>query len=329
MNEPGQKPAGNPTLEVEGVIKSFGSFTALQELSFQAHSKEIIGLLGPNGAGKTTVMRILSTILAPSRGSFSIDGIPHTHAAAIRARIGVLPESSGYPLQQTGAEFLQYFARLFGHSAKPARALANELLAEVDLTRWAQAPIATYSRGMKQRLGVARALINDPSVILLDEPTLGLDPAGQRQILQTIREVAAQRGATVILSTHFLEEVEETCSRVLILNRGALRADGSIAEVKLKAAAPRQGHLRLPPDMQAAALTALRQELGFASVQPSENRQDILTLTLNPDAGDGQASTVNQPIKVLVGAGVPILSFELEGSKLSDAFLAMTGDELQ
>jgi ABC-2 type transport system ATP-binding protein len=225
------------TLEADGLRKSYGDITALEDLTYTARAGEIVGFLGPNGAGKTTTIRVLTTILAPTAGSFAIAGVPHTRPAEIRARIGVLPESAGYPEHQTGEEFVRYHARLFGHSRASARATAATLLTDVGLSERAASPIAAYSRGMKQRLGIARALVNEPAVVFFDEPTLGLDPAGQRQVLQLVESIARERGATVVLSTHFLAEVEQTCTQVLILGRGRVVAEGTVAEVARRAAA--------------------------------------------------------------------------------------------
>jgi ABC-2 type transport system ATP-binding protein len=226
-------------VEVNGVEKRYGSLVAVADLSFEVAEGEILGVLGPNGAGKTTAIRVLTTILAPTRGTFAVAGIPHTRAAEIRRRIGVLPESAGYPEHQTGEEYLRYHARLYDCSRAGARAVAAVLLDEVGLADRARSLISTYSRGMRQRLGIARALVNEPQAVFLDEPTLGLDPAGQRQMLAIVRRIAQERGATVLLSTHLLAEVEETCSRVLILNRGRAVALGTVAEVAARAAAPR------------------------------------------------------------------------------------------
>jgi ABC-2 type transport system ATP-binding protein len=270
------------TLEAHALTKAYRTSVALRELSFGAGPGEVIGLLGPNGAGKTTAIRVLTTILQPSAGRFAVDGIPHTRPAEIRARIGVLPESAGYPEQQTGGEFLRYHARLYGQSSQGARSTAAVLLADVGLADRASSPIASYSRGMRQRLGIARALVNDPAVVFLDEPTLGLDPAGQEQILRVVQHISGDRAATVVLSTHMLAEVEEVCSRVLILNRGRLIADGTVAEVTRRAAAPRDALLRVPADAHERA----RQALALA--------------------------------------GVPVRASELEGARLSDAFLSMT-----
>ena len=271
-----------PAIEAQGVERRYGSLVAVEDLTFSAETGEILGVLGPNGAGKTTAIRVLTTILEPTRGHFQVAGVPHTAPAKIRARIGVLPESAGYPERQTGEEYLRYHARLYGQSRAGARAVAGALLEEVGLGDRGRSLISTYSRGMRQRLGIGRTLVNEPRVVFLDEPTLGLDPAGRRQILGTVRRIAAERGATVLLSTHLLAEVEETCSRVLILNRGRVVAQGTVSEVAGRAAAPRSARLRIPKD------------------------------------------SVETAIRALIDAGVPLLSSELDGARLSDAFLAMT-----
>jgi ABC-2 type transport system ATP-binding protein len=169
---------------------------------------------------------------------------------------------------------------------------------------------------MRQRLGIARTLVNEPRVVFLDEPTLGLDPAGQRQVLGMVRRIADERGATVLLSTHFLAEVEETCSRVLILNRGRAVAQGTVSEVSRRAAAPRSGRIRVAPDSVDAALSALAAVEGVeASV---DGRPGLLVVTL------ARTESMNDAVGAIVHAGIPLLSSELEGARLSDAFLAMT-----
>ena len=149
-------------IEAHGIGKRYGSFVALEDFTIAVQAGEIVGVLGPNGAGKTTAIRVLTTILAPSHGSFAVAGVPHSRPAEVRQRIGVLPESAGYPERQTGEQYLRYHARLYGHSRGSARAVARALLEEVGLSDRSQSLIASYSRGMRQRLGIARALVNQP-----------------------------------------------------------------------------------------------------------------------------------------------------------------------
>jgi ABC-2 type transport system ATP-binding protein len=305
------------TIEAHDLTKAYRAAVAVRQLSFAVGAGEVVGLLGPNGAGKTTAIRVLTTILAPSAGGFAVAGIPHTRPAEIRRRIGALPESAGYPEQQTGLEFLRYFARLYGHSPASARATAAALLGEVGLGDRASSPIARYSRGMRQRLGIARALVNEPAVVFLDEPTLGLDPAGQEQVLRVIEEISRERAATVVLSTHVLAEVEEVCTRVLILNRGRLVADGTVAEVTRRAAAPRRARFRVPAEAHERALRALALVPGITDVQPANGRADWLVAT-------AAQVPVADAARALAAAGVPLVAYELEGARLSDAFLSMT-----
>jgi ABC-2 type transport system ATP-binding protein len=306
-------------LEARRVRKQYGALVAVDDLTFSIESGQILGVLGPNGAGKTTAIRVLTTILAPTRGSFAVAGVPHVRPTEIRRRIGVLPESAGYPERQTGEEYVRYFARLYGQSRASAAAIGAELLAEVGLGDRRGSLIAAYSRGMRQRLGIARALVNNPEVVFLDEPTLGLDPAGQRQVLAVVRRIAHQRGATVLLSTHLLDEVEEICTRVLILNRGRVAAEGTVAEIARRAAAPRSARLRVPAERVDDALRALGAAPGVASVQSANGQPGQLSAELSQ--GDG---SMNDGLRALSEADVPVLAFELEGARLSDAFLAMT-----
>jgi ABC-2 type transport system ATP-binding protein len=307
-------------VEAHEVGRRYGPVTAVEDLTFAVELGEILGVLGPNGAGKTTAIRVLTTILAPTWGTFTVGGIPSSRPADIRRRIGVLPESGGYPERQTGEEYLRYHARLFGQSRMGSRAVAEELLGEVGLHEGRRSLIAGYSRGMRQRLGIARALVNRPDVVFLDEPTLGLDPAGQRQMLETVRQLARERGATVLLSTHLLAEVEETCTRVLILNRGRVVADGTVAEITRRAAAPRSARLRVAPDHPERAAALLRAVGGVHGVELPLDRSGLLVVTFD---GSG-ALPINQALIALTRSGLTIVSLELEGARLSDAFLAMT-----
>ena len=218
-------------LSAADLSKAYGPRSALRGLSFALRPGRVLGFLGPNGAGKTTAIRILTTIMEPDAGSFVVAGISWAYPVEIRRRIGVLPENLGYPKHVTGAEYLTYFGQLYGHPAARARSYAATLLEEVGLHKRARSLVGTYSRGMKQRLGIARALVNDPAVVFLDEPTSGLDPRGQQQVLSLVRQIAQTRSAGVVLCSHLLWEVEQFCDEVIILSAGEVAAKGTVAEV--------------------------------------------------------------------------------------------------
>jgi ABC-2 type transport system ATP-binding protein len=316
------------TLEALRLTKRFGDRIAVDGLSFSVPQGEVVGLLGPNGAGKTTTIRLLTTVLAPTSGAFSVAGIASDRPRLIRQRVGVLPESAGYPRHQTARAYLRYHARLFGLSRPDAAGLAEHLLAEVGLDERASSRISTFSRGMRQRLGLARALVNEPVVVFLDEPTLGLDPAGQRQVLGIIRDVAERRGATVVLSTHTLPDVEEVCTSVVILHRGRILVSGTVGEVTSVVATPRSAQVRVPFELIDRARGVLARVPGLA-VGPGDERPDVIrvSLTVPPAAARRERDTgLNAAVGALLAADVPILSFEIEGARLSDAFFTVTSE---
>jgi len=310
-------------LNAQGVAKSYGQVQALDGLTFEVRAGEILGLLGPNGAGKTTAIRVLTTILPASRGHFTVMGIPDSRPQEIRALIGVLPESNGFPTGTTGAEFLAYMGRLYGQSRTQAETKATELLRLLGLEDARRARISTYSRGMKQRLMIARSLINDPRLLFLDEPTLGLDPEGQQEMLRRIRAAAEVDRVAVILSSHSLEVVEAICHRVLILNRGCVIAQGSVAEITRRVARPRTCRIQFPAETLPEAVSVLSAIAGV-TVERHANRQDELIVSF---VGPRDEADVNAVLQRLVQAGVPIQAFSRESVRLSDAFLSMIAAE--
>jgi ABC-2 type transport system ATP-binding protein len=307
-------------VEAEGLTRSYGALVALDELTFALDEGRVLGVLGPNGAGKTTAIRMLTTILAPSSGRFTVAGIPGDREREVRGRIGVLPESAGYPARETGQEYLAYHARLHGRSAAEAAATARRLLVEVGLAERGCSLIQTYSRGMRQRLGIARALVNDPAVVFLDEPTLGLDPQGQRDVLQAVARLASERGVTVLVSTHLLDEVEQVCTDVLILNRGRVAALGAVGDVVARAAAPRSARLRTDPARCEEAVRVLRglDAVGAAEPRPGGRPGEV---AIELSALHGPEAAAAAALAALLDAGLPVAEFSLEGGRLSDAFL--------
>ena len=316
-------------LRADGLTKSYGGWTALRELSFELFPGHVMGFLGPNGAGKTTSIRILTTILQPSSGRFEVDGIGFDQPAKIRPLIGVLPETLGLPNQITGIEYITYFGRLYGRKGTDARTHGLALLELVGLRERARSLIRTYSHGMRQRLGIARALVNDPVVLFLDEPTLGLDPRGQQELLTLLRDVAEGRGAGVILCSHALTEVEGVCDDVVILSSGRVVATGPVADVleRARRAGPRRTALRVRvPKSAVAKASALLEALpGVAAVADGivEGQLEV-ELTASPNRSPDELGATNAVLDALVRADIPVQSFEVEGSRLQDAFLELT-----
>lgn len=218
-------------LVAKDLRKSYGEREALHTLTFSLAPGRILGFLGPNGAGKTTAIRILTTMLEPDSGQFSVAGISSKYPDQIRQKIGVLPENLGLPKNMTAFEYLTYFGQLYGKSVKEAKSYGLTLLGEVGLSQRAKSLIGSYSHGMRQRLGIARALVNDPIVVFLDEPTLGLDPRGQQELLSLVKQIAKKRDAGVIMCSHLLAEIQEVCDDVLILKQGHVIESGTVKEV--------------------------------------------------------------------------------------------------
>ena len=216
-----------------GIGKTYGSFRAVDSLTFNVESGDIFGLIGPNGAGKTTTMRMLCGTLSPTTGTAIIAGYDIAKEnIRIKTIIGFLPESTGFYNWMSGEEYLYYFARLYDIEETIARKKVRDLLDRVGLATRAFAPIAYYSRGMKQRLALARSLINDPKILFLDEPTLGMDPRGQQEIQKMLFELNTEEGVTIFLSTHALTDVSTFCNRIGILNHGKLIACGSLNDLR-------------------------------------------------------------------------------------------------
>jgi ABC-2 type transport system ATP-binding protein len=323
-------------LVAEGLRKSYGPRKALQGLSFSLKAGRILGFLGPNGAGKTTSIRILTTMMEPEAGHFTIDGIGSDHPEQIRRKIGVLPENLGFPRQITALEYLIYFGQLYGRTAPEAKDNAQALLESVGLKQRGRSLIGSYSHGMRQRLGIARALVNDPLVVFLDEPTLGLDPRGQQELLELVQRIARERNAGVILCSHMLSEIEKVCDDVVILNLGQIVARGSVASVigRVQHNIILKNALRVQvlPESVDEALKVLQDIPSIVKVAPFGELQGLLRLELLPPSNGeiAKAHEVNNRIlSALIRAKIPILGFEVEGSRLQDVFLHLTEEAIQ
>lgn len=332
-----QSSSAHPDILVaDDLRKSYGKRQALKGLSFSLRPGRVMGFLGPNGAGKTTAIRILTTILEADSGYFFVEGIGSEYPEKIRRRIGVLPESLGFPKQITAFDFLTYFGQLYGFSAQEAKRQAVGLLEEVGLQQRARSLVGTYSRGMRQRLGIARALINNPVVVFLDEPTLGLDPRGQQELLGLVRRIAKERNAGVILCSHLLSEIEGVCDDVVILNMGQIVARGSVAEVigrvEKNMVLRNTLRIRVPAASVASVKKLLKAMSLVKQVNPVGEMDGWLLVDVhNPTNGDSAKvyQINNQILSELIRAKTPILSFEAASGRLQDVFLHLTEEAIE
>jgi ABC-2 type transport system ATP-binding protein len=220
----------NPAIEVESLRKVYGKkITALDGISFEVQPGELFGLLGPNGAGKTTTVKILLGLTFPTSGAARVFGIDSKNPES-RRRVGYLPEGHRFPGYLTARETLSIFGRMSGVDNKTIQSRMMPLLERLRIAQWVDVRIKKYSKGMVQRLGIASALIHEPDILLLDEPTDGVDPVGRREIRDLLREEAA-KGRSVLINSHLLSEIELTCDRVAVLRKGQIAAYGTVEEL--------------------------------------------------------------------------------------------------
>ena len=230
---------GGPVIEALGLTKRYGDRTAVRDLTFEVRPGEVFGLLGPNGAGKTTTVRMLLGLTEPTSGRARVVGVdPTRDPLEVKRRVGYLPDSVGFYDGLTGRSNLAYTARLNRIGDPVAAERIDDLLEQVGLGAVADRRVETYSRGMRQRLGIADALVKDPRVLILDEPTVSLDPEGVAELLALIAAIAAERGIAILLSSHLLDQVQAVCHRVGIFYDGRLIADGTVAELAARGGAP-------------------------------------------------------------------------------------------
>jgi len=217
-------------ISVESVTKRYGDLTAVDQLSFQVNQGEVVGFLGPNGAGKTTTMRMLTGTLEPDEGAVLFDGAPISlDLRGAKRRVGYLPESNPLYEEMYAAEYLGYVAELRGMEAAEARRAVGDAVEETAIGEVFYRPVGELSKGFRQRLGLAAAILHRPEILILDEPTEGLDPNQRVEIRRLVAELGKER--TVLLCTHVMQEVEATCSRLVILSRGRLVAEGSVQDL--------------------------------------------------------------------------------------------------
>ncbi|HLY14225.1 MAG TPA: ABC transporter ATP-binding protein [Candidatus Limnocylindrales bacterium] len=228
----GSEPGGDIAIETHRLTKAYGDLVAVDKLNLAIHAGEVFGLLGPNGAGKTTTILMLLGLSEPTSGRAEVVGFdPTRQPLEVKRRVGYLPDDVGFYAELTGRQNMRYTAALNGIGSREANQRIGELLDQVGLADAADRRVEQYSRGMRQRLGLADALVKDPSVVILDEPTASIDPAGVTEVLALIQSLARENGVTVLLSSHLLHQVHQVCDRVAIFNKGRVLAQGRMAQL--------------------------------------------------------------------------------------------------
>ena len=256
-------------IDLDDVAKTYrGRVQALKGISMQVHAGEIFGLLGPNGAGKSTLVKILMTIIHPTRCNGTVLGQP-VGTKSVLARVGYLPEHLSFPDYLTGNQVLDIYGALAKVPKTERRERAAKLLDLVGMGDWADKRIKTYSKGMKQRIGIAQALINDPDLVLLDEPTDGVDPMGRRDIREVLLDMK-RKGKTVFVNSHLLSELEMVCDRVAILSKGNVVQQGTIDDL---------------------TSSSKRYEITLASALPKNESLNQLLKSMNAEAVDAESKT--------------------------------------
>lgn len=310
-------------VRAEGLVKSFGSTKALDGVDLEIPRGQVLGLLGPNGAGKTTTVRILTTLLRPDAGRAYVAGHDVLgQPAEVRRSIGLSGQYAAVDEHLTGAENLYMVGRLYGMSRADARARARELLARFRLTDDGDRPAKGYSGGMRRRLDLAGALVAKPAVVALDEPTTGLDPQSRANLWNHIAELHAEQGVTVFLTTHYLDEADALCDRILVIDGGRIVAEGTPDELKARVSGDRVEIGLDHTGEQAAEAAALVERLdGAHEVSVSGG-----LVRFRVPRGD---VVLPELLRAFDSRGLSMTSMQVQRPTLDDVFLTMTGRSLR
>jgi len=302
-------------IETRKLSKNFGELVAVDNLDLNIEGGDIFGFIGPNGAGKTTTMRVLVTLLEPTSGAAFIDGLDVTKKGReVRRRVGYMPDFMGVYDDLKVFEYLEFFAAAFGIEYRKRKSIVDGVLELTDLESKRNTAVDSLSRGMQQRLGLARVLIHDPKVLILDEPASGLDPRARIEIRELLRELK-KMGKTIMISSHILSELEEICDRVGIIEHGRLVFGGTLDEIR-----PRLGiHSKVRVQVLGDEQKAVELLAALPQVEQVEVVGDALSVTFREgETTDGVIA------RTLVNGGVDVVSLQPEQLKLDDAFLKLT-----
>ena len=308
-----------PLIVARHLTKRFGGFTAVDSIDFEVGGGESFGFLGPNGAGKSSTMRMIGGVSPVTSGELRVLGLdPKEHGPAIRARLGVVPQEDTLDLELTVRDNLVIYGRYFDLARKEARRRADELLEFVQLTDWATSVVDNLSGGMKRRLTIARALINEPDILLLDEPTTGLDPQARHVVWDRLYRLK-HRGVTLVLTTHYMDEAEQLCDRLVVMDRAKIVAEGSPRQLIDRWSTPEVLELRFPTGVA----DSLDGQLDDCVTEGWAERVEVLPdrVLLYTADGDAAAEAVHR-------RGLKPLATLVRRSSLEDVFLRLTGRTL-
>ncbi|MFP4148537.1 MAG: ABC transporter ATP-binding protein [Nitriliruptoraceae bacterium] len=302
-------------IEARGLTKRFGSFTAVDGIDVEVPPGEAFGFLGPNGAGKTSAMRMIGAVSPVTDGYLRVLGMdPASEGVALRARLGVVPQEDALDQELTVAENLAIYGRYFDLPRRLLRERIDELLEFVQLAERRDAQVDPLSGGMKRRVVIARALVNDPDLVLLDEPTTGLDPQARHALWDRLFRLK-QRGTTLLLTTHYMDEAEQLCDRLVVMDQGRIVAEGTPRELIAAHATREVVELRFPPDAEEAGPTAALEATG--------HRIEVLPDRTLVYADDGEAL-----VREVHALGLAPTTVLTRRATLEDVFLRLTGRAL-
>jgi ABC-2 type transport system ATP-binding protein len=309
-------------IDVSRIVKKYGDFTAVDDISFDVKEEEIFGLLGPNGAGKSTLIRMMTTLIPITAGSAHIAGHDvQKDPDAVRRVIGVIPQALTSDLDLTVEENMSIYAKLYDIPTKKRKAVIGELLELVDLTKWRSAQTKTLSGGMRRRLEIARGLVHSPRIFFLDEPTTGLDPVSRVAVWEMLTNIKSHRQLTILITTHYMDEADRLCDRIAIVDHGKLVALDT--PPNLKASVPGSNVIEAQFENAPADWDTLLKSLsGVTSVQ-HEGAGMYRVLT-----GNGSRTTT-ELVEAAVTAGVTVKSLSVQNTTLDDVFVHYTGRQLR
>jgi ABC-2 type transport system ATP-binding protein len=321
-----EKPVYDPTapsaIEVEHIVKKYGDFTAVDDVSFSVKEGEIFGLLGPNGAGKSTLIRMMTTLIPITSGKARIGG--HDVAKepnAARRMIGVIPQALTSDLDLTIEENMSIYAKLYDVPAKERKKSIDELLELVDLTKWRDAQTKTLSGGMRRRLEIARGLVHHPRIFFLDEPTTGLDPVSRVAVWEMLGNIKENRQLTILITTHYMDEADRLCDRIAIVDHGKLVALD--APMALKASVPGSNVIEAQFENAPADWEQRLRALNEVTSVQHEGAGMYRVLTANG------SRTTTELVEMAVQSKVPVKSLSVQNTTLDDVFVHYTGRQLR